>query len=159
MVRSDRNRLIRYDSGDAHPSDLDDVKPYPSFIGRDTHPGTDPDREYGYGQYYPVVADLPDKPGQGSGGGASVFPAEVMGGSGETYTCNVYENGLQNDPVSVPVRQLQIAGAETIPAGTWALVAKQSYPDPSAPIPDPDDPPAEAPPDLTQYTMQVAVWL
>lgn len=58
------------------------------------------------------------------GGGGGSFPAVVTtGGPGNSYQCDVYLDGLANSPTSLPVRQLQIAGDATIPAGTFAVVS------------------------------------
>ena len=53
---------------------------------------------------------------------SSVYPGVVTGGSGTTYTMNVYINGLGSAATTVTVTQLQLTSG-TIPAGTWALVA------------------------------------
>jgi hypothetical protein len=71
-------------------------------------------------------------------GGTSTYPGVVTGGSAGTYTVNIYKSGLTGAATSVTVKQLQIAGGESIPSGTWALVSKG----PSG-----------------EYTMQVPVWL
>lgn len=57
-----------------------------------------------------------------SGGGG--FPGKVVSGTGDTYEVDVYADGLASPPVRRTVTQLQIAPDETIPAGTWALVAQ-----------------------------------
>ncbi len=75
-------------------------------------------------------------------GGTSVYPGMVAGGSGGTYTVNIYKQGLTGPATGVQVKQLQIAGGENIPTGTWALVSKGVN---SA--------------GAVEYTMQVPVWL
>jgi hypothetical protein len=57
-----------------------------------------------------------------SGGGG--FPGKVLsGGPGSTYKVNVYKKGINQAPISVTATQLQIDPGETIPAGSWCLVA------------------------------------
>ena len=55
---------------------------------------------------------------------SNVFAGEIVSGSGDTYTVNVYENGLSSGAVTRSVRQLQIDSGDTIPAGTWAMIGK-----------------------------------
>jgi hypothetical protein len=62
----------------------------------------------------------------------------VVSGSGDTYQVTVYPNGLSGATETVEVTQLQIDAAETIPAGTWAMVTQLAD---------------------GAYTMQVPVWL
>lgn len=48
------------------------------------------------------------------------IPAQIVSGSGNTYTCTLFPNGHEEDGVQVEgVRQLQIDSSETIPAGSW----------------------------------------
>jgi hypothetical protein len=63
------------------------------------------------------------QPVVGAGGG---IPGRIVsGGPGDTYTVSLYENGLAGGvTATVPVKQLQIDPAETIPVGTWTLVSK-----------------------------------
>ncbi len=79
-----------------------------------------------------------------SGNGTSTFPGVVTGGSGSTYTMNIYKSGTNGTPESVSVKQLQISG-DNVPAGTWALVSKGF----------------KVVSGVTQveYTMQIPVWL
>lgn len=70
--------------------------------------------------------------------GSGTFAAQITGGTGDTYTADVYINGRSKAPVTKTVKQLEIDDAETIPAGTWALVARQKD---------------------GEYLIQVAVWL
>lgn len=79
-----------------------------------------------------------------SGNGTSTFPGVVTGGSGSTYTMNVYKKGLNGTPESVSVKQLQIAN-DSIPSGSWALVSKGSK--------------TVAGVTSVEYTMQMPVWL
>jgi len=56
-----------------------------------------------------------------------VCPGVVVSGTGDTYRVRLYPNGLNDassggSTLTETVKQLQIATAETIPAGTWALV-------------------------------------
>lgn len=74
--------------------------------------------------------------GAGGGGGGG-FPGQVVSGSGNMYSVAVYEAGLSFSPTTRLVRQLQIHDDDTIPPGTWALIAKVG----------------------TTYYMQVPVWL
>lgn len=76
---------------------------------------------------------------------SSTFPGVVTGGSGDTYTVSIYKNGLAQPPESVSVKQLQIS-ADTVPTGTWALIAEGKKVVP----PGQDD---------KEYTMQVPVWV
>jgi len=73
----------------------------------------------------------------GTGGGG--VPGQVVsGGPGDTYQVNIFENGVSaGATATVTVKQLQIDPAETIPAGTWAIVSKSG----------------------SGYVMQVPVWL
>jgi hypothetical protein len=78
-------------------------------------------------------------------GGTSTYPGIVTGGSGSTYTVNIYKKGLTGAPESVTVTQLQIHTGENIPAGTWALIAKGTK--------------TVGGVSSVEYTMQVPVWL
>lgn len=78
------------------------------------------------------------------GGSSSVYPGVVTGGSGSTYTMNIYKNGLSGPTESVSVKQLQITG-DSVPTGTWALVAKGTKTVAGVPTPE--------------YTMQIPIWL
>lgn len=75
-------------------------------------------------------------------GGTSVYPGVVTGGSGGTYNVNIYKQGLTGPTTAVSVKQLQIAGSDSVPSGTWALVSKGTKADGGV-----------------EYTMQVPVWL
>ncbi len=94
----------------------------------------------GSAEGFPEPPVRPPEPGGGQpvgGGGGGGFPGRVLSGGGSTYEVAVYEAGLLSSPVTRSVRQLQISGSASIPAGTWALVGKAG----------------------TTYFMQVAVWL
>ncbi len=80
-----------------------------------------------------------------SGNGTSTFPGVVTGGSGGTYTVNIYKKGTNGTPESVTVKQLQILSGESVPAGTWALVSKGVK--------------TVAGVTSVEYTMQIPVWL
>lgn len=140
-------RFQRQDWGDQRPSDLDDVKPHPNFAGTVTPPGTPYDSQYGYKQYDDLVFGTVSEDEE-----SYSYPAKITSGSGITYTCDVYEDGLSATPVSVTdVRQLQIltgVGAVDIPVDTWCLVAKNK----TGTDPQSGD-------DIFEYTMQVPVWL
>jgi hypothetical protein len=60
---------------------------------------------------------------------ASTFPGQVQsGGPGQgPYTVDVYQKGLGQPPTSMPVTQLQIAENDTVPVGTWVLVAVTDF--------------------------------
>lgn len=67
----------------------------------------------------------PDGQKQQVGGGASSFPGQVQsGGPGQgPYSVNVYQEGLDGPSVVMDVMQLQIDDSDSIPAGTWVIVA------------------------------------
>jgi len=142
-------RRTREDYGDTQPSDLDDTKPEPKFLGSVATPGTEPTWSYDYGEYNLNVPPLDTT--ESADEESWVFPAEVTGFD-ETigaYQANVYEKGFIADPVAIPaVTQLQIADDERIPNGTWALVAKNKI-----------GTDAETGAEIFEYTMQVPVWL
>lgn len=77
---------------------------------------------------------------------ASVFPGKITSGTGDTYTVDIYENGLDGEATSVTVTQMQIDGDSEIPVDSWAAVLKNTYTN------DDGD-------SITEYTMQVPVWL
>lgn len=80
--------------------------------------------------------------GVSSGGGGGGFPGVVVsGGPGASYQVNVYLDGLAKPPTLKAVTQLSIDSAETIPAGTWAVIGSQTVGS------------------GTNYFMQVPVWL
>lgn len=59
------------------------------------------------------------------GGGTSAYPAQITGGGpGNNYTADVYLNGTGKPATSSSITQLDIDPAETIPIGTWLIVAK-----------------------------------
>lgn len=64
----------------------------------------------------------PDDDEQPEGGGG--FPGQVISGSDNDYTVEVYESGLTLAPVSRQVRQLSIASGEVIDPGTWGLIGR-----------------------------------
>ncbi len=58
-------------------------------------------------------------------GGNSVFAGKITGGSGTSYSVDVYLGGTGSTPTSATVTQLDIDSSETIPANTWALIVRQ----------------------------------
>lgn len=122
-----------------YPDDPPDLPNYPPPPPMDTgdvitihinQDGIDRDRKPPNDPGPPTSDPLP-----GGGGG---FPGQVVsGGPGDTYTVNVYENGLNQPFAARTVIQLQIHDDATIPAGTWALIGKVG----------------------NEYFMQVPVWL
>ena len=58
--------------------------------------------------------------------GNTTCPAQIQSGSGDTYTADIYVDGLgaDTDPISEQVTQLDIASGETIPSGTWVMASK-----------------------------------
>lgn len=83
----------------------------------------------------PQLKDKNGNPATGQGTISSpppqtVFLGQIIGGSGDTYTANLYRQGKGVGPVLNPdgsslvatVKVAEIAGAETIPAGRWFLV-------------------------------------
>jgi hypothetical protein len=79
-------------------------------------------------------AAQPARPASTGGGG---IPAQIVSGTGDTYTATVYPKGLSGPTDNVTVKQLSIDPSDTIPAGTWTLVALQAD---------------------GQYVMQLPVW-
>jgi len=149
--------------GEQTPSDKDDEKPEPGFEGESA-----PDSNVQIWIY--LYLDYEDITGEDGGeedeGSSFSYPAVVTDYNEEYgfYYCNVYENGLQSDPVvGIPVTQLQIDEDERIPEDTWCLVAKNELN-----IADPDSilegsllekPNADNTVSYYQYTMQIPVWL
>ena len=67
--------------------------------------------------------------------GGAVSPGKVISGSGIVYQVEIFESGLDgnipDDPNNIKtVTQLQIPPDGNIRPGTWALIHKQSVPDP-----------------------------
>ena len=58
------------------------------------------------------------------GGGGGVPGQVLSGGPGANYQVKIYPTGLAGPTKTVSAVQLQIDPGETIPAGTWALVAQ-----------------------------------
>ena len=52
---------------------------------------------------------------------------QIASGTGSSYTATAYPRGLNGASYTVPVTQLPIAAGETIPAGTWVLIAAFPY--------------------------------
>lgn len=62
--------------------------------------------------------------GQFSGAVAGGCPARVTGKSGAFYSADLYENGVDSGSTgSATVYVLQLNFADTIPTGTWIVVA------------------------------------
>jgi hypothetical protein len=95
--------------------------------------------------YEPLTLSLEplDEPGDGSGG-TTVFLGQVVSGSGDTYSVNLFGSGTaQASTATVTVTIPQIATTETIPATTW-LQAVYQFTDSSGNV---------------TYEAQVPVWL
>jgi hypothetical protein len=148
-LTENRLRDQRKDYGDLHPSDLDDIKPIPVFVGTDVTPGDEPTWTYGYPEYNPTLQNTEAE----STALIGCYPGVIVSKSeGNTYNVNVYENGLDKDPVSRVVKQLQISDGETIPAGTWVVVIVNRFLQPKT---NPQDPNVYE----SEWSMQTAVWL
>jgi hypothetical protein len=55
---------------------------------------------------------------------AGGYPGKVMSGTGDTYQVQIYPTGLSGPSQTVSVKQLSIAEAAEIKAGTWTFVTK-----------------------------------
>jgi hypothetical protein len=82
-----------------------------------------------------IPIDLPSTSAEATGGG---IPGKVLGGSGNEYEVEIYPEGLDGEPLTVNVLQLQIdsTGGDIAP-DTWVIVTKVKG----------------------SYYMQVPVWL
>jgi hypothetical protein len=141
--------------GEIRPSDLDDVKPTPAFRGSVPSDGAAEEWEYDYNVYPPIDTSVDSGGGEGL---SFCYPAAVTGGSGSLYSCDVYEDGLDNDATSASVKQLQITSGE-IPTGSWCLVAKNRIPVINEISGEPE---TDANGNIIytdEYTMQIPVWL
>lgn len=94
----------------------------------------------------PPVHGKKAQPKAGSAGSVSIdfefFAGQVIGGSGSSYTVQLYPDGTtpimeSGVPKIFTVKQLQIDSSATIPVGTWTIVFLRKG----------------------QYYMQVPVWL
>jgi hypothetical protein len=145
----------RRDHGERTPSDLDDVKPVPNFVGTDFSPGEEPDYDYDY-DTYPFEPEEPDAPPEFEG---AVYPGIVrsriinneLPSPTKQYNVHVYENGLSASPLIKHVIQLQSLDVEDIPNGTWVLVAKNEPADENSPFINFSD--------GFEWSMQVPIWL
>jgi len=137
-------RVQRNDFGEEIPSDTNDTKPTPALTGSIFFQGggTSPNFVYDYADY-PFEATTPEATETTS----TVFPCVVVSGSGDTYVCDVYENGLSNAATSRTITQLQIAGTSSLPAGSWNLAVKNNVLDGNGDI------------ESTEWSMQHPVWL
>lgn len=71
-----------------------------------------------------------------------IWPCEILSGSGDTYTVQVYKQGFPGPSTNLEVKQLQIDGSEQIAAGTrWYVIENVTLKG------------------EVSYTMQVPVWL
>lgn len=62
---------------------------------------------------------------RGGGGGGGGVPAQITGGGpGQSYSADVYPDGLSGESESVIITQLEIDAAESIPAGTWVIAVQ-----------------------------------
>lgn len=141
-------RVLRPDTGDQKPSDLDDTKPSPHFVT--TLPISAEDEEAWDLAWNDYVMGTIDESGVGE---SNVFPGVVRGKvAGTNYLVDVYENGIENNPTpETVVIQLQIAGdGPDIPNGTWVHCVKNEV------LLNPSE---EDPEYADEWTMQVPVWL
>lgn len=76
---------------------------------------------------------------------ASAFAAQVISGSGNLYQMSIYKNGITKDPIVAAAIQMQIDVTDTIPAGSWTLVAENTIKIDGG--------------STKEYTMQFPVWL
>lgn len=149
--KGDEDRKQRQDYGDEQPSDIGDEKPFPEFIGQNFSSigERDPD-DYEYGNY-PFE---PEEFETESGTGSRCYPGETVGtiGNDNMISVRIYKRKLLEDGEIVEVKQLDIAEDTDIPVGTWVLVMSNTFKE----DPTNTDPDAEL---VTEYTMQVPVWL
>ena len=52
------------------------------------------------------------------------FPGVILSGDGSTYDVSVFTSGMDREPETIEVTQLQIAATEVIPEGTNVIVYK-----------------------------------
>lgn len=88
----------------------------------------------GVNLFWNCTEPTPISGGGGGSGAGNAFPGTVVSGSGSTYQVSIE---TQTGTQTVTVTQMQIAGGETIPAGTPAVVVQVG----------------------AAYKMQVPVWL
>ena len=138
----------RLDYGDEIPTDIDDVKPTPSFVGVGFEAGNAPDKDYIFNDY-PPPGEEDTEPGIES----NVFPGQIIKKVVDTinmYEVNVFEAGLDNDPTLRVVKQLQIhEDSPDIPEDTWLFVITNEV------VIEGTDPVEFE----QEHTMQVPVWL
>ena len=67
-----------------------------------------------------------DDDGGGDGdGGTTTFPAQVISGAENSYTCSAFPNGSGGGTTGeISVRVPGVAAGESIPAGTWIMVSQ-----------------------------------
>ena len=148
-------RKDRFDHGDDEPSDIGDQKPEPEFIGQSfSTSGDAPDYDYTYGDY-PSDQTGPEIPTEI---GSRIFPGKTTSTKLDDdgmYKVQLWSRGLESEGSIEDVKQLQIESDvgvtdNDIPLGTWVLVASNTYQK------DVKDENSEI---ITEYTMQVPVWL
>jgi hypothetical protein len=88
--------------------------------------------------------------GTSSGGG--MIPAQIVSGTGDTYQVKLYRNGPDDTetPEQVQCFQLDIDEDETIPVDTWVFVTQMTIT---------MNPGTEEEETVTQYYMQVPIWM
>lgn len=76
-----------------------------------------------------------------------IMPGTIKSGSGDTYTVNCYDTGLDGALIEIEnVKQLDIADGEDIPNGTWVYVIRNIYTDEQDNV-------------IVEHTIQVPIWL
>ena len=141
---SGRERYHRRDYGDERPSDIDDVKPVPSFVGTGFIVTPGPEWDYRYGDYE-FKGYVP--PSVETEAYTLVFPGYIKSQTSTEgmYNVAIYKEGLGNPSEDVVAKQLQIGVGSEIPTGSWVLVAGNEI--------------GEGENKTIEWTMQVPVWL
>jgi len=138
------DRVFRKDKGDSVPSDIDDVKPTPTFqLGSSFETGDEPTFTYTYGNY----EFEPESLTESATTQPTVFHGVVVEKSGgSNYVMNVFVNGLGEEPIRQTVEQQQITDGTTIPTGTSAIVVREAVADAAGVVQE-------------SWWMQVPVWI
>ena len=116
------------DHGDRYPSDINDVKPVPTFVGTEFTPGSEPVYTYAFKPYTLVLGTPPSQ--VTAEPEATVYPGivdAVADADYNNYYVNVYLKGFAlggEAPTRLIVHQLQLATDEVIPTGTWVVVGR-----------------------------------